>query len=113
MIPALASCGAIGDSDDVEQAYELAIDCKTDQALQAADRAAKGGGLAAELANYQKVAILREAGRTTEADSALQELDAKAEADAESAAEAEDAVSDNVEGIRDEREKRTGTRRCS
>ena len=107
----LASCGAIGDTEDVKNAYELAIGCETDQAVQASERAAKGGGLAAQLASYQKVAILREAGRTAEADAALRMLDANA--DAETRAEAEDAIYKNVQGIRDERQKQTGVRSCA
>jgi hypothetical protein len=66
--------------------------------------------LAAELANYQKVAILREAGRTAEADAAMQKLNVNA--DSETTAEADDAISENVKGIRDERQKRTGERSC-
>lgn len=110
LVPALAACGMIGDTDDVRDAYELAIDCRTDQALQAAGRATQGGGLASRLADYQKVAILREAGRTAAADAALRQLDA--DADAETRTEAEDAIADNVKGIRDERQKRTGQASC-
>ena len=112
MITVLASCGTLGDTGAVKEANKLAIACKTDQALMAVDRAAQGGGLGANIADLQRVVILRDAGRTSEADTAMAERNARAGADADAVAEADRAVAKSLEELRAEREKQTGRRTC-
>lgn len=111
-ITLLASCGTLGDTGAVKEANELAIACKTDEALRAVDRAASGGGLGANIADLQRVVILREAGRLTEADIAMAERNARAGADAEARAQAERSVSKSLEDLRAERQKQNGRRVC-
>jgi len=112
-ITLLASCGSLGDTGAVKEANELAIACKTNEALRAVDRAARGGGLGANIADLQRVVILRDAGRLSEADAALAERNARAGADAEARAHAERSVSKSLQDLRAERQKQTGRRVCS
>lgn len=77
------------------------------------DRAARGGGLGANIADLQRVVILRDAGRLSEADAALAERNARAGADAEARAHAERSVSKSLQDLRAERQKQTGRRVCS
>lgn len=112
VITLLASCGTMGDTAAVKAPNELATACETDEALVAVDRAERGGGLGANIADLQRVVILRDAGRTSEATAAMAERNARAGADAEAAAEAERAVSRSLEDLRAEREKQTGRRVC-
>ena len=108
----IAACGTIGDTDAVKQASELAIDCKTDAALAAVDRASQGGGLGANIADLQRVVILRDAGRTSEADAAMADRNRRAGAEAKAATEADQSVAKSMEEMRAERQKRTGRRTC-
>ena len=112
IITLLSACGTVGDTRAVREANELAIACKTDDALRAVDRAASGGGLGAGIAALQRVVILRDAGRMSGAAEAMAERNAHAGADAESAAEAERAVSQSLDDLRAERERQTGRRTC-
>jgi len=112
MITVLAACGTLGDTGAVKEANTLAIACRTDQALMAVDRAARGGGLGANIADLQRVIILRDAGRISEADTAMAERNARVGADAEAVAEADRAVAKSVEELRAEREKQAGRRTC-
>lgn len=109
---ALSACGAVGDTKSVKQASALAIDCETDDALAAVDRAAAGGGLGANLADLQRVVILRDAGRTAEANAAMAERNARVGANAKAAADAERAVSKSLADLQAERQKQTGRRSC-
>ena len=102
----------MGDTAAVKDANELAIMCQTEQALMAVDRAAQAGGLGANIADLQRVVILRDAGRNSAAAAAMAERNARAGADAEAAAEAERAVSKSLEDLRTKREERTGHRIC-
>jgi hypothetical protein len=108
----LPACGTMGDTAAVKNANELAIACETDKALVAVDRAAGSGGLSANIAELQRVVILRDAGRMSEADAAMAERNEHAGADAQAAAEAERAVSKSLEELRVERRKQTGRRIC-
>lgn len=99
----LSACGTIGDTTAVKNANELAIACQTDKALMAVDRAANGGGLGANIADLQRVVILRDAGRMSEADAAMAERDERAGADAQAAAEARRAVAESLAELRPER----------
>jgi hypothetical protein len=111
-LPALAACGAVGDTRSVKDANELAIECRTDEALAAVEKAEQGGGLSSYIADLQKVVILRDAGRMAEADAAMAARNARIEVDAENAGEAEDAVQESLTELRAEREKKTGSATC-
>lgn len=102
----------MGQISAVKEANELAIECKTEEALAAVDRAVQSGGLAGALGDLQRVVILKDAGRTAEADAAMAERNKRWKVDAQNAAEAEQAVAKSVEEIRAERQKRTGYRTC-
>jgi len=108
----LSACGSVGDTGAVKEANELAIACKTNEALAAAGRASHGGGLGANIGDLQRVVILRDAGRTSDAAAAMAERNQRAGADAKAAAEAEQAVAKSLEEMRAERQKRTGRRTC-
>lgn len=108
----LTACGTIGDTSAVTDANDLAIACETDRALLAVDRAAKSGGLGANIADLQRVVILRDAGRLSEAEAAMADRNARAGADAQAAAEAERAVSESLNEMRSVRQKETGRRVC-
>jgi uncharacterized protein involved in type VI secretion and phage assembly len=69
-------------------------------------------GWEAGIADLQRVVILRDAGRMSEADAAMAERNERAGADAQAAAEAERAVSKSLEELRAERQKQTGRRTC-
>lgn len=110
----LTACGLkVGDVKSVNEANEMAIDCKTDEALAAVDRAIHSGGIGAAIGDLDRVAILRDAGRIQEAEAAMAERNKRWNADAENKAKAEEAVKETVKNMRDEREKRTGTRTCN
>ena len=111
-ITLLSACGTLGDTGAVKEANELAAACETDQALLAVDRAVQGGGLGANIADLQRVVILRDAGRTSEAAAAMAARNARVDADAEAAAEAEQAIAESLQELRAERHKRSGRRTC-
>ena len=111
-LPALAACGALGDTRSVRDASDLAIECRTDEALAAAEQAAQGGGLGSHIADLLKVVILRDAGRMAEADAAMAERNKRAGATAEEAAEDEQAVQESLADLRAERKKKTGSATC-
>ena len=56
--------------------------------------------------------ILRDAGRTIEANAAMVERNKHMDADAENVADAEEAVAESLKQLRNERYKRTGRRTC-
>ncbi len=111
----LSACGTglkVGDVGGVKEANELAIACKTNEALAAVDRASGGGGLGASISDLQRVVILRDVGRMSEANAAMAERNKRSGVDAKAAAEAEEAVAKSMGEIRAERQKRTGRRTC-
>ena len=108
----LSACGMVGDTGSVKDANELAIECRTDEALAAVIKAEEGGGLSSYIADLQKVVILQDAGRMAEAEAAMAERNKRAEASAEDAKEAEDAVAETLAELRAEREKKTGSASC-
>ena len=87
----------VGDTDSVKEASELAIDCKTEEALAAVAHASQGGGLSASIADLLRVAILRDVNRTEEAEAAMAERSERWQVDAKDVAEAEKSVAKTVE----------------
>lgn len=112
VVALLSACGTIGDTSAVKEGYELAIECETEAALRAVDRAAGSGGLSGNIAGLQRVVILRDAGRTREASAALAERNARVNADAEGVAKAEKAITESIEKLRTERMQKSGRRTC-
>jgi enamine deaminase RidA (YjgF/YER057c/UK114 family) len=102
----------LGDTTAVREANSLAIECKTDQALAALDRATREGGLGAAVADLQRVVILRDAGRMAEAEIAMNERNRRWNADAKNVAESEAAVTKAVNELRANRQEKTGQTIC-
>jgi len=109
---ALAGCGAIGDTGSIKSANELAIACKTDEALAALDRAEAGGGLGSYLAGLERVGILRDAGRSSEADVALLRYLERPEAESTNRSETEQSIDEFVSKLREARREETGQAAC-
>lgn len=109
---ALIGCSSVGDTNAVKQANELAIACRTDEALALARQTASGTTLAGGLAELQAVVFLRDAGRTAEANRALAARNDRVGADAEARAETEQAVAQSLADLRAERRERTGQPLC-
>jgi hypothetical protein len=102
----------VGDIEDVGKASDLAIACKTTEALADADKAAQGGGLGGAMGGLMRIVILRDAGRTAEADAALADRNKRLNSSAKDAAEAEASIAKTVEQLRAERLKRDGRSTC-
>lgn len=109
----ISACGTVGDTGAVRDANELAIACNTDEALAAVDRASRGGGLGANVADLQRVVILRDAGRAAEAEAAMAERNRRASADAQATAKAEQSVARSLTQLRAERQKQSKRSTCS
>lgn len=108
----LGGCVSLGNTGAVEEANELAISCRTDEALALAARTANGQTLAGGLAELQRVVFLRDAGRLAEADRALDARNRRVKADAVARAETERALESSLSELRAERRKRTGQSHC-
>ena len=110
----LSACSGfkIGNIDDVREASDLAVACKTNEALVAIDHAVQGGGLGGAIGDLQRVVILRDAGRIEEANEAMAERNRRWNVNAQDADEAEKAVNESVEVLRAERQKKVGRRTC-
>ena len=96
--------GAVGEG------MKLAVECKTDEALEVLDKAQKKRGLTGALDILELEAVLRDAGRDEEADA----LQAKRESTQAGMTEnqkeeAEKAILETVDNIRNERKKQTGS----
>jgi hypothetical protein len=111
-IVSVAGCGAIGETGSIKNANELAIACKTDEALAALDRAEAGGGLGSYLAGLERVGILRDAGRSSEADIALQRYLERPETESTSRSETEQSIDEFVSKLREARREETGQAVC-
>jgi hypothetical protein len=108
----LSACGTIGDTGAIKKAGEYAIDCQTDKALAALEKAQQAGGLAAYLAELEKIVFLQDAGREQEAAAALQSYQAEHNQDSRSREETEKSIQDSLKELRDQRFKKTGQRTC-
>jgi len=112
----MAGCGStysLGDVSNVRLASDLAVACKTNDALAAAERAQGGGGLGAALAGLERIVILRDVGRNQEASALLAERNKRVQASAADAAKTEADINKSVEALRDDRLKKSGKRTCS
>lgn len=108
----LTACGTLGDTAAVREATDLAVDCRTDEALAAAGRADQSSGVSMHLGGLMRVAILRESGRNAEAAQALADYRAKPEAAKMTDEDIEESVTDFIEGFREERLDETGSADC-
>lgn len=108
----LSACGSLGDTKSIKSANELAVACRTDEALTALDRAEQGGGLSQYLAGLERVGILRDVGRDREAADALAAYKAQPEAASSSNEDIEQSLGEFIEGLREERFKKTGSTTC-
>ena len=107
-----SSCAWVGDTGSVKTATDLAVECKTDEALKALDRAERAGGLGMYLADLERIGILREAGREEEARRALETYRALPETASTSDQELEASISDFISELQKERLERTGKSTC-
>lgn len=108
----LTGCGWTGDTGSVKKATDLAIECRTDEALVALDQAREGGGLGKYLSYLERVGILRDAGRMAEADKALEAYMALPEAASSDPAEVEKSIQEFIDKLRKERKEQTGSPAC-
>lgn len=112
MAVAMQGCVSIGNMGSIKEALELAVDCKPDDALRALQPAEADGGLSAYMAKLEKVVVLRDAQRTSEAALALDEYMALPEVEDSTRADIEDSVQESLEELRKERKKQTGKANC-
>lgn len=68
--------------------------------------------MGASIGDLQRIVILRDAGRMSEANAAMAERNKRWGVDAKAAAEAGEAVAKSMEEMRAERQKRNGRRTC-
>ena len=108
----LTACGAVGDAGAVREANDLAIECRTDEALAAAEQALEAGGVSMHIAGMIRVAILRDAGRDAEATQALADYLAMPDSVEMTEDDIEEAVGEFIRGFREERIDKTGSADC-
>ena len=108
----IASCGSIGDTGSIKKAGELAIECRTDEALAALDNAETSGGFSKYMAGLERVGILRDAGRSDEAAKALRAYKSHPEVASSSDEEIEESLTNFVDELRKKRKQRTGSSTC-
>ena len=102
----------VGDMEDVGKASNLAVACKTAEALSLAGDAKKDGGLAASMSGLVRIAILRDAGRTAEADAELALISKRINESPQDAAKTNASIDKTVENFRAERLKVAGRATC-
>ena len=103
MVGSLSACA-------IAEGMKLAVNCQTDKALTAISTSEQGSGVTANIATLEHEAILRDAGRTGEAEAIRAKRESDPNMSEKDKADAEKAVLDTVENLRDEREKQTGSR---
>ncbi len=108
----LTGCGMAGDTQSIKSATDLAIDCRTDEALAALDKAQQGGGLGKYLSYVERLGILRDAGRTAEAEKALEAYMALPETASSDPEKTEKSIQEFIDEMRKERKERTGSASC-
>ncbi len=111
-IVSLSGCGMMGDTGSVKSANELAIDCRTEEALAALEKAEQSGGLSKYLAGLERVGILRDAGRDDEAAKALADYKAQPEAATSDDAEIERSLDEFIAELRNQRQAKSGSATC-
>lgn len=80
--------------------------------MNAVEQTEESGGIAAIMADFEREAILRDAGRIEEADAFKAARDQRTDIDEETKVSAEKAVLDLVQSIRKERKEKTGSPNC-
>lgn len=113
LVLSVSGCASwVGDMGPVGKASDLAIACKTDEALAQINSVPFEKNLASAMGDLTRIVILRDAGRTAEAQAALAERNTHWHVDEKGAAESEKSISETVEKLREERLKKTGQRTC-
>ena len=113
MVMALSACSFFyGDIKSARKAIDLAIDCQTDEALNTLVETEEGGGIAAIMADFEREAILRDAGRLEEAEAVKLARDNRTDIDEKTKNDAEQSILELVQRIQEEREKKTGSPDC-
>ncbi len=108
----LSGCVTFGNTDAVKQANELAIACRTDDALALTAQTTDTQTLAGGIAELQRIVFLRDAGRFAEADRLLNARNQRVSATAQDRAETESAIEESLTDLRSERRSRTGQSVC-
>ena len=108
----VTACSLKGDTRSINSATELAIHCRTDEALAALDQAQQGGGLGEYLSYLERVGILRDAGRLAEADEALAAYMALPETASSDPEKTAQSIQEFIDKLRKERKERTGSATC-
>lgn len=95
-----------------QRAFELALACKTNEALLDTDAAERSGGPGASLAGIERIIILQEAGRPSTAAGARDVYIGKLGNDKAKIDELDRNVASGVAKLRSERKARTGKESC-
>lgn len=108
----LSGCVSFGNTDAVKQANELAITCRTDEALALTAQTTDTQTLAGGIAELQRIVFLRDDGRFAEADRLLDARNQRTGANAQDRVETESAIKESLTDLRSERQSRTGQSVC-
>ena len=95
-----------------QRAFELAVACKTNEALLDTDAAERSGGPGSSLAGVERIIILQEAGRPATAAGARDVYIGKLGDDKARIEELDRNVASGVAKLRSERKARTGKEEC-
>jgi hypothetical protein len=95
-----------------QRAFELAVACKTNEALLDTDAAERSGGPGSSLAGVERIIILQEAGRPATAAGARDVYIGKLGNDKAKIEELDRNVASGVAKLRAERKARTGKESC-
>ncbi len=112
LVAQLTGCGAIGDMSAIKEASEYAVNCQPDKAIKTLEKAHQEGGLGGYMAMLEKVVVLRDAGRTSAAEAALEDYMALPEVDAGDRTETEESIQKSLKELRKLREEQTGKPTC-
>jgi hypothetical protein len=109
----VTACGSIGNMSAVKEGLQHAVDCKPEEALKAFSKAQADGGISGYMGQLERIVVLQDAGRSSEAADALDNYMKLPEAEGQSRSEVEQSISESLEELRSLREEQTGKRTCS
>ncbi len=109
----LTGCGGVGNMSAIKEGTQYAIDCEPDKALRELDKAEADGGLSGYMAQLERIVVLRDAGRTAAAESAMDAYMALPEVEGQTRADIDKSIEESLEELRKERKKETGQPTCS